>query len=125
MTPELWASVVLFLGGVVGTACRALFSASQTTFSRKSCVDIVIGGVTGVLYPRFPLIPLIGMNLLEQAALVAIVSYVAASSLQNLITSRIPGVQETLDQPRLTSSPEDRVHLENRTVPITPKGDAP
>ena len=64
--------------------------ASQATFSKKSLVDLVTGGLIGMLYPLYPLFPLAG-NMLQQAGVVTLVGYVGASTVQNMILNRVPG----------------------------------
>lgn len=94
MTPnELTA--LFFVAGVIGSGCRAALTTSQGFWTRKSFVDLVIGGLTGILYPLYPLIPLAG-NPYQQAAMVAVLSYFAGDALQNLITNRVPKVQSFL-----------------------------
>jgi len=92
MTPDVW----FFLGGLVGSGLKAVITTSQETFSRKSVVDIAIGGMVGVLYPLYPIVPLEG-TMLQQAAEIAVISYFAGDLLQNAITNRVPALSKRMN----------------------------
>lgn len=93
MSP-LVTSLVFFLAGVVGAAGKAFFSNDQATWSRKSIGDIVLGGLGGILLPTVtPLPP--AWNVLEDAALIAGLSYAGVDIIQNVLQkfgASLPGV---------------------------------
>jgi uncharacterized membrane protein YraQ (UPF0718 family) len=79
-------SIALALGGIVGSALRVFITNDQTTFSRKSIGDILVGGAVGVLWPLYPLVELpVGASVLQQASLIGVVSYLAGDVIQNLV----------------------------------------
>lgn len=76
---------VLALGGLVGSAVKSWVTMSQATFSKQSVVDIVIGGVVGLLWPIWPPLPLPeGASLVQQAALVGCFAYFSSDLIANL-----------------------------------------
>jgi hypothetical protein len=44
-------SLLLFIGGATGAFCRAAFSQTQETLSRRTLADTIMGGFMGVLLP--------------------------------------------------------------------------
>ena len=69
-------SIAFAVGGILGSSLKAVSSNDQTTFSRKSIVDIAIGGLVGILLPLFPLIPIPkDASMVQQMALVAAIAY--------------------------------------------------
>lgn len=95
MTPDLQQTLALFVGGLIGSACRAYLTKSQETFSRQSLGDVVIGAIVGVLYPQFPILGPLAGNVVQQASMVAIMGYFGASAIQNAILSRITKSEPT------------------------------
>src|SRR5262245_52576735 len=92
-------SLIFLLAGMLGAALRSLVASDQWTLSRKSVVDVVVGGLAGVLYPRFPLIGFPdGSTIWEQGAMIALLGYFGASVVQNIL-ARIPAAQEKLTTP--------------------------
>lgn len=95
MSPLL-VSLVFFVAGVVGAACKAFFSNDQATWSRKSIGDVILGGLTGILFPLLSPVPLPEQaNLLQQAAIVAGAAYLGSDLIQNALQKfgiTLPGV---------------------------------
>lgn len=93
------ASVVFFVAGLIGAACKAFFSNDQATWSSKSVGDVVLGGLTGILFPLFSPMPLPEQaNILQQAAVVAGVAYMGSDLIQNALQKfgkALPGVPPT------------------------------
>jgi len=88
-------TLVFILAGIIGAGLRAFLAASQEAVSRKSVVDVIVGGLVGGLYPLYPVIPLVG-NWLQQGLEVALLSYVAGDVVQNAILARVPKAQAFL-----------------------------
>jgi hypothetical protein len=44
---------MLFLAGAIGALMRAASSPTQMTWSQRTFVDMVVGGIVGVMLPRF------------------------------------------------------------------------
>jgi uncharacterized membrane protein YraQ (UPF0718 family) len=87
-------SVYLALGGIAGSALKAFVSNDQVTLSRKSIADVLLGGAVGVLLPLFPVIPIPkDASVLQQAALVGAVAYLAGDVLVNLF-QKLTGVDK-------------------------------
>lgn len=76
-------SIATFLGGLVGSALRAIGAPEQETLSRKSVVDIAIGGIIGILVPLTVGLPA-DWPLIGKAASVAILSYSGSNLLQDV-----------------------------------------
>ncbi len=95
----LTISAVFFVAGVVGAACKAFFSNDQATWSRKSFGDVVLGGLTGILFPLISPVPLpTDANILQQAAIVAGAAYMGSDLIQNALQKfgkSLPGVPPT------------------------------
>lgn len=90
--PATLEALAFFAGGVVGCACRAAISKSQDFYTRKTVADLIIGGLTGIIYPVIAPIPIPSSahaNIIQQAAFVALVSYFVDHLLQNYFGQRI------------------------------------
>lgn len=90
--PATIEAIALASGGVLGCAARALVSQSQDLISRKTIADLIIGGLVGIVYPLIAPIPIPSSghaNLIQQAAFVGIVSYVADHVLVNYFGKKI------------------------------------
>lgn len=97
MTPEMTQSVTYFVAGVVGTGCKSLLSQGQDFISKKTVVDIVVGGLVGILLPMFPIIPIPkDANLIQQAAMVAFVSYAAGHAIMSGLLTRMDSTKQLL-----------------------------
>jgi hypothetical protein len=83
MSP-LFVSVMFFVAGLVGAACKACLSNDQATWSRKSIGDVVLGGVGGILLPTIVPLP-VAWNMLQQAALIAGLTYSGVDVIQNVL----------------------------------------
>src|SRR3990167_8941403 len=46
-------TIVLLVGGLLGSILRVVTSKDQSTFSRASIVDVITGGLVGILFPAF------------------------------------------------------------------------
>jgi hypothetical protein len=75
--------MALLAGGVLGAFCRAMASATQQTFSRRTFIDVVIGGAMGIITPILKLdhvLPLKdagAFTLLDHAAVACVVAFIA------------------------------------------------
>jgi len=79
-------ALLLFVGGAVGAFCRGALSDTQATWSRRTLVDVLMGGVMGLLtFTPLVLGPLQAvfalkdaetMDPYQRAALAAAVSFV-------------------------------------------------
>ncbi len=80
-------SGIYFISGLLGAAVKAYGSNDQVTFSRKSVGDLILGGLTGILLPLVTpsLIPS-GANIVQQAAVVALLAYAGSDIIQNFLT---------------------------------------
>jgi len=79
---ELW----LMMGGIAGAALRVFVSNSQTTLSKQSIGDILIGGAVGLLYPLYPILEFpANASLYQKAGLIFVLSYLSADFVQNVI----------------------------------------
>lgn len=87
MTSPDMVSLMLALGGVVGSAARSALTASQPFASRKTATDLVIGALVGFLWPLYPLIDFpAGSTTLQQAVIVAAIAYITGDALINVLT---------------------------------------
>ncbi len=78
--------IALLLAGLLGSVLKAWATQSQETFSKKSVVDVVLGGLAAVLVPQFlPSLLPPDANLLSTFAIVAVISYASADFVQNII----------------------------------------
>ena len=78
--------LVLLLAGIIGSALKAWSSNTQTTFSKKSIIDVVIGGAAALLIPTFaPTMIPASATLLTQAAIIVMISYFSSSLVQNIM----------------------------------------
>lgn len=81
------ASLAYGIAGLVGSGLKAWVSNDQSSFSKKSLADVLIGGAVGVLYPLFPFFPMPdGATLLQQSALIGVVSYFSSDLITNIMT---------------------------------------
>ncbi len=83
MSPVL-TSLVFLLAGLVGAACKAYLSNDQATQSRKSLGDVLLGGLGGILLPTVIPVPP-AWNLVQDAALVAALTYSGVDIIQNVL----------------------------------------
>lgn len=90
MNPQL----AYLIAGLIGAALKAWATTSQETFSKRSVVDIILGGAAAVLIPQFApnLIPT-GVSLLTQSIIVGVVSYASSDLIQNMLGKFVPSVQ--------------------------------
>jgi hypothetical protein len=80
-------SIAYGIAGLVGSALKAWVSNDQASFSKKSLADVLIGGAVGILYPLFPFVPMPdGASLLQQSALIGVVSYFSSDLITNVMT---------------------------------------
>ena len=74
------ASVVLALGGALGSAMRVLMAPEHPTWSRRSAVEIIMGAASGALYPLYPVIALPAeASLLQRGILMMVIGYVSGN----------------------------------------------
>jgi peptidoglycan/LPS O-acetylase OafA/YrhL len=80
------AQVTFLIAGLIGGGLKALASSDQVTWSKKSAIDVVIGGAAAVLIPQMlpSLIPS-GVNLFGQGVVVLIASYVSSDIIQQVV----------------------------------------
>jgi hypothetical protein len=79
--------IVLLVAGLLGSALKAWASNSQATLSKKSIIDVVIGGVAALLIPTFaPTMIPANATLVTQAAVIVMISYFSSSFIQNILT---------------------------------------
>lgn len=91
-------SLVLALGGLVGSAARALLTTSQPTFSRRSLADVLIGGAVGFLWPLYPLIDFpAGATMFQKAVIVGVIAYFAGDVLLNSFQRLTAGLAKLND----------------------------
>jgi uncharacterized membrane protein YgaE (UPF0421/DUF939 family) len=78
--------LALLAAGLLGSALHAYVTQSQTTFSKKSIVDVVIGGLAALLIPTYlpSLIPA-GSDIASTFAIVAVISYTSSDIVQNVL----------------------------------------
>jgi hypothetical protein len=89
MTPQTTQFLALAAGGVIGTGLRALLDNSQTTLSRKTVADLVIGGLIGGIYPVLLPSFVLGDGLVQQGAFIALVSAFAGQAIQSFLGEKI------------------------------------
>ena len=76
---------VLALGGVIGSAVKAWVTVSQPTWSKQSAVDVVLGGVVGLLWTLWPPFDLPATaSLVQKAAIVGVTAYFSSDLISNL-----------------------------------------
>jgi hypothetical protein len=78
--------IALLIAGLLGSALKAYISTDQTTFSKKSVVDVVIGGLAALLIPQFfPSLLPPDANVASTFAIVAVLSYVSSDLVQGVL----------------------------------------
>jgi phosphate/sulfate permease len=77
-------SVIFFVAGVVGAGLKSYLANDQTTLSKKSLGDVILGGIGGILLPLVTPLPA-GTTVIQQAAIVAALSYVGVDVIQNAL----------------------------------------
>lgn len=85
---------VLLVAGLLGGAVRAWVASDQTTFSRKSVGDIIVGAVSSVFLPLaapyFVSSKILGeMTPFLWACMAFLAAYFCASTFTNLVTNRL------------------------------------
>ena len=76
---------VLALGGVIGSAVKAWVTVSQPTWSKQSAIDVVLGGVVGLLWTLWPPFDLpVTASLVQKAAIVGVTAYFSSDLISNL-----------------------------------------
>lgn len=83
-------SLVLLIGGLLGALLRVVTNKTQPLWSRASIVDVVTGGLVGLLFPAFYTFDA-AWTVLQRGAAVALVSYVSADLVTNLKERIVPG----------------------------------
>ena len=74
------------IGGLVGSAVRAVITTSQVTLSRQSIVDVLIGGAVGLLWPLYPVIELPAhASTLQNATIVGLFAYMSGDFVVNAL----------------------------------------
>lgn len=77
-------SLIFFAAGVVGAALKSYLANDQTTLSKKSLGDVILGGIGGILLPLvIPLPP--ATTVIQQAAIIASLTYVGVDVIQNAL----------------------------------------
>ena len=82
-------TIVLLIGGVLGSVLRVVTSKDQSTFSRASIVDVITGGLVGILFPAFYTFD-DWWTILQRGAAVALVSYVSSDLVTSLKARFLP-----------------------------------
>ncbi len=78
-------SLILAIGGLLGSALKSWMTSTQATWSKQSLADVIIGAAIGLLYPLFPLVPFPdGASLAQKGAILFVLSYFGADLLTNL-----------------------------------------
>jgi hypothetical protein len=78
------------LAGALAAYLRAL-GASQDTISRKTAIDVILGGVSGVLVPVFVLEMKPEWSIFVRGAIVLACGYLTGSLL-SMIAAKVPGL---------------------------------
>lgn len=79
-------SIALFIAGLIGSALKAWATNSQETWSKKSVIDIVIGGAAAALVPYYlPSLLPSSQPLFVQAVTMGLISYVSSDFVQNVL----------------------------------------
>lgn len=79
-------SIALFLAGLIGSALHAWATNSQTTWSKKSIIDVVIGGAVAALVPYYaPSLLPSGQPIFVQACTMGLISYFSSDFVQNIL----------------------------------------
>lgn len=76
-------TIATFVGGIVGAGLRVMAAPDQETFGRKSVVDIVLGGIIGILVPVTVGLP--EGSVAAKGAIVALSSYAGSNLLQDVL----------------------------------------
>jgi tetratricopeptide (TPR) repeat protein len=97
------ATIALAFGGMLGSFLRALTTKGQSTLSKQTGVDMIVGGIVGVLLPVVPLssiLTLLGVQVqlpslptdwtpLQKGAAMAFVAYVFSDAIRERIMNRL------------------------------------
>lgn len=79
-------SLYLALGAVVGGAFHAWVSNADAFFTRTTAGNVFIAAVVGLVYPLWPVIDFPETaNVVQKAAIMAGIAYVAGDAIQNLL----------------------------------------
>lgn len=82
------------IAGLLGSALKAWATTSQDTFSKRSVIDVILGGAAAVLIPQFlPNVIPTGVSLLTQAIIVGVISYASSDLIQNMLGKYAPNIQ--------------------------------
>src|SRR5690242_11975290 len=93
-------TIASLIGGLFGAVVRAVWTKGQENFGPKTVVDVITGGLVGILYPVVGLGYPEGANLVQKAAWVAFVSYTSSDVVQNLV-ARVPKVPPAVIKPMI------------------------
>lgn len=78
--------IALLIAGLLGSGLKAYVTQSQTTWSKKSLVDIIIGGFAALLIPIYlPSLLPAGADVASTFAIVAVMSYASSDLIQNVL----------------------------------------
>lgn len=78
--------VTYLVAGLIGGALKAAITNTQETISKRSLVDVVIGGLAAVLIPQFfPNLVPSGTNLFGQGVVVVLISYASSDFVQGIL----------------------------------------
>ena len=97
------ATIALAFGGMLGAFLRALTTKGQSTLSKQTGVDMIVGGIIGVLLPVVPLssvFTLLGIQVqlpylptdwtpLQKGAAMAFVAYVFSDAIRERVINRL------------------------------------
>ena len=98
LTP-ITLTVWLAVGGLLGGTLHALFMGTTPSFwCRETGKTIFLGGIMGLLYPLYPIIPFHPeANVIQQAGLVTLIAFIVGAGIQSIL----PGIfQKLTGQPR-------------------------
>lgn len=71
-----WENLFYFVAGGGSTFVRAWRSEKQHTFGVKSLVDVVYGGLSGMIFPAFFPGPVAALNVVAKAGAVGVLAFV-------------------------------------------------
>ena len=79
-------NLALFIAGLIGSALKAWATNSQATWSKKSIIDIVVGGAVAALVPYYlpSLLPQ-SQPIFVQAITMGLISYFSSDFVQNIL----------------------------------------
>lgn len=93
------------VGGFLGSLLRASVNKMQPTLSKQTLVDVVVGGLVGLIIPAVDPWPE-GWTVIWKGASVAVVSYVSSDLVTNLMQRFIPGLN-LIDRDRRATDVKD------------------